>query len=123
MRAHLWTAANALLLLAFAFSVVVQFNDPDPAIWMTIYALAAVACALELAGRGHIVLPALVGVLAAVWAVAIAPHVLGKVPFLAMFGAWEMKDVGIEESREMYGLLIVATWMAVLTIAAVRRRR
>jgi hypothetical protein len=34
-----------------------------------------------------------------------------------MFGAWEMKDTGVEESREMYGLLIVAGWMVVLTIA------
>jgi hypothetical protein len=37
-----------------------------------------------------------------------------------MFGAFEMRTVGIEESREMYGLLIIAAWMAVL---AVRARR
>jgi hypothetical protein len=48
--------------------------------------------------------------------------VLGNVRFIEMFGAFEMKNIGVEESREMYGLLIVAVWMAVLTVAPVTRR-
>jgi hypothetical protein len=31
-----------------------------------------------------------------------------------------MRDIGIEESRELYGLLIVAAWMLVLTVRAWR---
>jgi hypothetical protein len=31
-----------------------------------------------------------------------------------------MRTVGIEESREMYGLLIIAAWMAVLALHARR---
>jgi hypothetical protein len=38
-----------------------------------------------------------------------------------MFGAFEMESAAIEESREMYGLLLVAGWMAVLTLRARRR--
>ena len=38
-----------------------------------------------------------------------------------MFGAFEMRSVGIEESREMYGLLIIAAWMAGLAVRARRR--
>jgi hypothetical protein len=45
------------------------------------------------------------------------PRVVGHVPFREMFGAFEMRTVGIEESREMYGLLIIAAWMAVLALA------
>jgi hypothetical protein len=114
---------NALMLLMFVFSVVVQYNDPDPAVWMTIYGSAALACIAVMLKRDIWIFPAAVFVLATVWAATISPHVLGKVPFLEMFSAWEMKDVGVEESREMYGLLIVAIWMAVLMLRARRRRK
>jgi hypothetical protein len=116
---RLWRMADIGMLVAFAFSVVVQLPDPDPWAWMAIYGLAAVACALVLKRRGHWIVPALVAGWALIWAAAIAPRVIGVVPFGDMFGAFEMADTGIEESREMYGLLLVAAWMVVL---ALRRR-
>ena len=48
---------------------------------------------------------------------------LGNVPFLSMFEEFEMKDVGVEESREMYGLLIIAGWMAIVGHRAFWKRR
>jgi len=121
MRSKVWVVANVVMLLAFAFSVIVQVNDPDPLAWVTIYSLAAVACALGMVRRGHWAFPALVGIAAAVWAAVIAPRVLGQVPFVDMFGAFEMENMGVEESREMYGLLIVAGWMAVVAVASGQR--
>lgn len=118
-RSRLWLAADLVMLLAFAFSVVVQVNDPDPWLWLTVYGLAALACGLSLARRGHWIFPAGVGALAFGWSLTLATRVIGRVPFADMFGAFEMESVAIEESREMYGLLIVAGWMAVL---AWRRR-
>jgi hypothetical protein len=111
------------MLAAFAFSVVVQLNDPDPYAWVAIYALAAAACLLELRGRGGWPFPTVVGAVAVVWAAVISLRVLGRVPFIEMFGAFEMKNVGIEESREMYGLLIIAGWMVVLAVRAARLSR
>ena len=46
-----WKVADALFLLMFVFSVIVQVNDPDPLSWMAIYGAAAVACLLSLMGR------------------------------------------------------------------------
>jgi hypothetical protein len=43
--------------------------------------------------------------------------------FLDMFAEFEMKDIGVEESREMYGLLLVGGWMAVLGHRAFWRGR
>jgi hypothetical protein len=40
-----------------------------------------------------------------------------------MFEEFEMKNIGVEESREMYGLLLVAGWMAVLAHRAFWRPR
>ncbi|MFN2566834.1 MAG: transmembrane 220 family protein [Gemmatimonadaceae bacterium] len=115
-----WRAADAVMLLLFTFGAVVQVNDPDPARWIAIYALAAAACLLSLRRRIHWALPALICVVALAWAATLARRVVGRVPFGEMFGAFEMRTVGIEESREMYGLLIIAAWMAVLALRARR---
>jgi hypothetical protein len=106
------------MLLLFTFAAAVQFNDPDPARWIVVYALAAVGCLLSLLGRLHWTLPAVLGAVAVLWASTLAPGVVGRVPFGEMFGAFEMENLGIEESREMYGLLIIAAWMAVLALRA-----
>ena len=122
MSRHLWTVANAVMLLAFAFSVVVQFNDPDPFLWAAIYAAAALVCAFELRRRIHPLVPACIAAVAVIWAMTIAPRVLGHVPFTAMFAEFEMANRAIEESREMYGLALIAIWMAVVAAAGWRRR-
>jgi hypothetical protein len=117
----IWRAADALMLVLFAFGALVQVNDPDPLRWIAVYALAALACLVALLRRVHWAFPALLCVLSLIWAATLAPNVIGRVPFGDMFGAFEMKNVGIEESREMYGLLIIAAWMAVLAVRARRR--
>jgi hypothetical protein len=116
-----WRAADGVMLLLFTLGAVVQVNDPDPVRWIAMYALAAAACLLALLRRIHWTLPALLGAVALAWALTLAPRVVGRVPFREMFGAFEMRTVGVEESREMYGLLVIAAWMAVLTLRARRR--
>ena len=111
------------MLLMFAFSVVVQYNDPDPVRWMLIYGSAALVCGFELRRRVNPWSPAIVALVAFAWAASIAPRVIGKVPFGSMFAEFEMHDIGVEESREMYGLVIVTVWMIAVTVAAARRRR
>jgi hypothetical protein len=66
--------------------------------------------------------PVALAALCLLWAGTIAPRVLGAVGFMEMFGAWEMKSTGIEEEREMYGLLFIAMWMIAVSAAAWRRR-
>ena len=118
MRAELsgraWKAADALFLLMFVFSVVVQVNDPDPLPWIAIYGAASIACLLSLVGRLPWWFAVITGLMALAWAATIAPRVIGQVPFLDMFAEFEMRDIAVEESREMYGLLIIGGWMAVV---------
>jgi hypothetical protein len=113
---------NGLLGALFLLGAVVQYNDPDPLRWAAIYLAAAIACALVVLGRGHWAIPAAVGVVAAAWAAMLAPSVLGRVMPGELVGAWEMKDERVEVGREMYGLLIIAAWMAVIVIADLRQR-
>ena len=109
-----WKVADVLFLLMFAFSVVVQLNDPDPLPWMAIYGAAALACLLSLLGKLPWQFAVVTGIIALAWAASIAPRVIGQVPFMDMFAEFEMKDIGVEESREMYGLLLIGGWMAAL---------
>jgi hypothetical protein len=118
-----WQIANGVMLVALTFSVIVQLNDPDPLVWVAIYGAAALVCAFEIARRARWWFAALVGTVALVWAATIASRVIGTVPFAAMFEEFEMKNIGVEESREMYGLLIVAVWMAAVAVRSGQRAK
>ena len=113
-------ALNVLMAVVFITCVVLQYNDPDPLTWMPMYGSAAVVCVLYAASFLRWWTSAAVGVFALVWASTIAPRVIGKTHFGDMFESMQAKG-GVEEAREMGGLLIVAVWMLVLTLA-VRRR-
>lgn len=113
--------ANLVMLVAFVFGVIVQYNDPDPARWMTIYGAAAVACGLFAAGRKQWIVPAVVLAIAGIWAMTLAPAALGKVGFGELFEAFEMKDERVEIGREFGGLMIITVWMLVLALVSFRR--
>ena len=123
MKRTAWTIANALMTLLFAASAVLQLNDPDPAAWVAVYGAAALIAGLEVKRRPGPLYPALLAATALAWAATISPRVLGKVPFGEMFAEFEMKNLQVEEAREMYGLLIIVVWMVAVSVAAWRRRQ
>lgn len=116
-------ALTVLIGVFFLLAVVVQYNDPDPLRWMAIYGAAAVACLLLLRGGLPRWLPALVGLVALVWAATLTPGVVGQVAPGDLFREVKMASPAVEEAREMIGLLIVAVWMLVLFVVAPRRAR
>src|SRR3972149_10955303 len=111
-------AVPALMCAPFLLSVAVQYNDPDPYLWMPIYGVAAALAGLCAAGR----LPfwpnagalALFLVLFGCW----APSLLGA--RRAAFTSFAMRAAADEEPREAVGLALCAAWSAVQT-RAVRR--
>ena len=115
--------ANYVMTAMFLFSVIVQYNDPDPVRWMAMYGAAMVACILFATRRIHWLIPAGIGFVALLWAIDWAPGVLGKTRFSEMFQAWEMKNERVEEAREFWGLMIIVGWMAVLTALTFRRTK
>lgn len=113
MKVRAWTVAHGIMLLMFLFSAVVQINDPDPLPWMAIYIAAGVMCVFEIRGRSPLWAPLALAGIALAWSGWIATRAR-DVPIGAMFAEWEMRDVGVEEAREMYGLAIVGIWMLVI---------
>ncbi len=114
MARTLFRIGNGLMLLLFVTAAAVQYNDPDPWLWMSVYGAAALCCALFFAGR----LPALVsGLLTGgclLGALYFTIRILfGSVPFFDVTGQ-EMMGL-MEETREMLGFLITGLWTGALT--------
>ena len=122
MKRLLWTLANGVMLSMFLFSAAVQFNDPDPAVWIGIYGIAAVVCVLEIRRRTPVWMPVAVALIALVWAGTLY-YGARDVPIMSLFAEWEMRDVRVEEAREMYGLAIVAGWMIAIASVGWARAR
>ena len=120
MTAKLWTVANAIMLAMFVLSTVVQFNDPDAPVWIAVYAAAATLCGLEIRRSTPRWAPVALLIVAFLWAGYISLRVHG-VPLSALVAHWEMKDIHVEEAREMYGLTIVGVWMIAIAVASWRR--
>lgn len=113
--------ANYVMAAVFSFCVVVQYNDPDPVQWMTIYGLATIACILYITRKLKWYISAAIGLAALIWAATILPDVVGKpTDWPHVFGTMHMISPTVEETREIGGLLIVVSWMLILTFA-VRR--
>jgi hypothetical protein len=106
MRDVAGRAVNAVMFLLFLLAVAVQYNDPDPLRWMTVYGLAALGCLLAIFGRLPRAGAALLAAAALVWALLLAPRVVGR------------QSLNSEEGREMMGLLIVVFWMTLLFFRA-----
>ena len=117
-----WTLANAVMLVLFAFSAFLQFNDPDALIWIALYVAAAAVSGMEIRRSTPLWSPVILALIASVWALSLAPRA-HDVPISALFAEWEMKDLHVEEAREMYGLAIVALWMIAIAIASWMRAK
>jgi len=104
---------HGLMAGLFIFAAALQYNDEDIVRWMAIYLAAAVPCIFAAAGRPRPRVALAVGVIALLWMALYAAHGAWHTSFPALFSEWEMKDETIKAGREMYGLLIVAGWMAV----------
>ncbi len=105
-------AVSALLTLVFARSVVVQFNDPDPLVWIAVYSLATAISVAAFFDR----LPAAAAKgAAAVFAAGLLfritalPHISAEV-----FSLTGMGSVEVEQVREAWGLLICLAWSLLL---------
>lgn len=105
----------------FVLALAVQHNDPDPALWMLLYAVPAVFSFLSLLGRTYrfaIVPAAIYLVLCVAW----SPD-WRNVDSTVFRPRMQMMGDDIERAREVVGLFIAAVWMATLGIIALRNHR
>ena len=102
--------ATVAMACLFAFCIAVQYNDPDPLVWIGLYLVPLILSLRAVRGRADLwpnLLPAVGYSLAALWWAP--PYVPGY--------------LDNEEAREAGGLLLSGLWMAFLAWQAWRRRR
>ena len=114
---------NRLMVIVFLASAVIQHNDPDPLIWILIYGLAAAVSLVTVSWHRAWLLSSTLGVIAIVWSIALAPNFFGQVGFPEIFESMTMKSAEVEHTREFGGLLIIATWMAVVTLVSLKTEK
>lgn len=114
MRRPLQRIVNGVMFVLFVLAAAVQYNDPHPILWMTVYGAGALCCALYLVDLLPVLLSGLVAGVCFVSALYLLGQILfGPGTFLDGTGQ-EMLGLG-EEAREMLGLLITAVWTWILT--------
>ena len=57
------------------------------------------------------------GILGLVWALTILPDVISNYSVTDNIFAWQMNSLGVEKVRELGGLLIIISWMFILTLS------
>ena len=108
---------NYVMLAVFILCIAVQYNDPDPGIWMLIYGLAAIVCFLASRNQMHWLLPVLICLIVLVWGLRLAHQIPENFSFNEIiYSYWSMKSYGVEIVRELGGLAIILIWMIVLTL-------
>ncbi len=112
-------AAAVVMFVFFVYATVVQFNDPDPWVWVPLYGLAAVLCVGYLVGRLPVRAAGVYTALVVVYALYLAVRLASRHLF---FDEREMAGI-VEEGREMLGLVIVAAWTGFMTWRTRRRKR
>ncbi|MCZ6674430.1 MAG: transmembrane 220 family protein [Verrucomicrobia bacterium] len=110
---------NWLFCFLFLLSAVLQYNDPDPVVWMLRWGAAGIGCLLFGLGKLPKALPIAVGVIGLIWATVLLPRILETsvdIRWKEVFMQASMSNITVEWIREMGGLLIITTWMGVLVL-------
>jgi hypothetical protein len=88
-----------------------QYNDPDPYVWVTVYGLAAVCSVLFAADALPRRVAAAVCGAYLIGGLVLAPRVMG----VGVFGPQEMMGL-TEATREIGGLTLAAAWTGAMAI-------
>ncbi len=97
--------------VVFLLGAALQFNDPDPHIWIPIYLIPALICLGAVSGKLHWLVPIAASGLAYVGFAVMALQVLGQHSLFS------------EEAREMWGLLVTGLWMDGLGVGLLLKSR
>ena len=110
---------NIIFCLVFIVFAALQYNDPDPYVWMPIYLYAAALCWFAAKGR-YFTKAYLLGIAVySIYAIYLFFDKNGLLDWLSLHhaeniaGTMKAEKPWIEESREFFGLVILIVVLAV----------
>lgn len=104
---------SATMLFILLLSAGVQYNDPDPWLWIAVYLAGALLTAAHLFGRGIFMLNLLAAGLGILGVILIVLP-LDDVATERVFASIQMQGEGVEEVREAGGLAMQSVWLLYL---------
>lgn len=100
---------SAVMFAFFVYAVYVQFNDPDPVLWVVGYGIVGIVSLLAAMGRKVGLLAGLIAPVYAAWAIWAVMRTTGH---------W----FDGEAEREAGGLIICAVWLLIVAFTFRRPR-
>ncbi len=110
---------NSIFLILFVVSAILQYNDPDPALWILIYLFAALSCYLSIRNLNYPRTNLTAIVLLFSYAVFLFFDKDGVLIWLTehqaenIAGSMKASTPWIEETREFFGLVIILTVLSI----------
>jgi hypothetical protein len=111
------------MALLFVFAAALQYNDEGALPWIAMYLAAAAPCVFAVFGRPRWRLASGVAILAFLWACVYLFQGAWRVPPSAMFSEWTMSNDQVREARELYGLALIAGFMAFSATVSFKRSK
>lgn len=115
-----WRIANVFMAVFFSLAAYVQINDPDPVIWVLMYAVPSLLCftlAIDSSLQDRLL-----------WKITAVTHVgiciLGMFYSITILIRAEMSSknpLNYEEGREIAGLLIIVAWLGLCLLTGLKR--
>ena len=101
-----------VLIVVYLLSAAVQYNDPDPVVWMASYLIAAYLCYYRLRGKGNYMQFFMIGLLYILWGINQFPPQWEGLNVENM----QMKTTNVELGRESLGLIMCGLGMWICMI-------
>ena len=120
---------NIIFCFVFIVFAALQYNDPDPYLWVPIYMYTAVLCWLA-ARQRYFMKAYLLGIAVyAIYAIYKMVDANGLLDWIKLHhaeniaGTMKAEQPWIEETREFFGLIILIVVLAINYFAAIKKRK
>ncbi len=120
---------NIIFCFVFIVFAALQYNDPDPYVWLPIYMYTAVLCWLA-ARQRYFTKAYLLGIAVyAIYAIYKMFDANGLLDWIKLHhaeniaGTMKAEQPWIEETREFFGLVILIAVLAVNYFVAIKKRK
>jgi len=115
---------NSIFLVLFVVSAGLQYNDPDPALWILIYLFGAMICFFAISKKNYPRLTLAGIILLFIYALYLFFDKDGVLSWLTehkaenIAGSMKASSPWIEETREFFGLFILISVLLVNLLAS-----
>jgi hypothetical protein len=114
--------AHAVMAVLAMIAAYLQLNDPDPVRWVALYLGCAAVALCYACGRPAPRLALGMALVAAAWAAAIVPELIGRWGPGQLLQTMVPNHPEIEYGREFGGLVIVASYCALSYLRGTRHK-